>query len=542
MKFISLFAVILLNLLLVRPVVAAMRDITIPPLRDEDSHFVLIEDERDGNIFLINGYYNTGVQGAARWTKDYGDTKYISILAYADTFHKNGEWQNIQGMNFDMWEEGPISHPYLTAACKTTQAGCNAATAESNNAPAVVDERGFYGVMGAPQGSPRAKLSPHFIEYLKAMHVGGKATRTVHFCFTPVKYDARAGQRCVDQTEGIHAKQVITLTKIAHMRIKNRHKMANVTIDSNGNMAVVPGTQGCINYKHDTQYSGVLCEMLSYDMRVSTPTVVNNGLKVYLQDPPLNDDSGVDYTFDGGVTWLSHWATSGTLDFLNKVPFGEKTLSAHLDYWALRRPFPRIIDLDNAIKIRAWGTHARGVKNGAEEFLIPNSTSINIQPRDYSVTIISADGQAAPYQAGSVGRDILRFPYEISESGPLSANKLEISVTQDQGIPDAGRCTFYGEEQSAIVPIPTLLKFDTNNGSLAQPVRCDRVPVDIRALGIKDSRPQENWTNPLGISRYYSLALEFDLTDPVVQRTVQGGYWEGEVHQSGTITIKGTWN
>ncbi|MFQ2820074.1 hypothetical protein ACK3YN_14375, partial [Aeromonas caviae] len=37
------------------------------------------------------------------------------------------------------------------------------------------------------------------------------------------------------------------------------------------------------------------------------------------------------------------------------------------------------------------------------------------------------------------------------------------------------------------------------------------------------------------------LALEFDLTDPMVQRTMGDEMWEGEVEQSGTITIKGTW-
>ena len=42
-------------------------------------------------------------------------------------------------------------------------------------------------------------------------------------------------------------------------------------------------------------------------------------------------------------------------------------------------------------------------------------------------------------------------------------------------------------------------------------------------------------------TRKIKLALEFDLTDPMVQRTIGNDLWEGEVQQSGTITIKGTW-
>jgi hypothetical protein len=51
------------------------------------------------------------------------------------------------------------------------------------------------------------------------------------------------------------------------------------------------------------------------------------------------------------------------------------------------------------------------------------------------------------------------------------------------------------------------------------------------------------WVNSYGkgITRFYKLALEFDLTDPMVQRTIGNDLWEGEVQQSGTITIKGTW-
>ena len=68
--------------------------------------------------------------------------------------------------------------------------------------------------------------------------------------------------------------------------------------------------------------------------------------------------------------------------------------------------------------------------------------------------------------------------------------------------------------------------------------------MDIRTLGIQDNQPPQEWNDPVngqGITRFYKLALELDLTDPMVQRTMGDEMWEGEVEQSGTIIIKGTW-
>lgn len=84
----------------------------------------------------------------------------------------------------------------------------------------------------------------------------------------------------------------------------------------------------------------------------------------------------------------------------------------------------------------------------------------------------------------------------------------------------------------------------THGAGSRHAIRCDRTPVDIRTLGIQDNQPPLEWNDPVngqGITRFYKLALEFDLTDPMVQRTMGDEMWEGEVEQSGTIIIKGTW-
>ena len=186
-------------------------------------------------------------------------------------------------------------------------------------------------------------------------------------------------------------------------------------------------------------------------------------------------------------------------------------------------------------------------ESGYYEF--SGTTEIIIKPREFSVSIISSEGVSNPYKEGNVGKDVLRFSYAISDSGPKSADILEIAISQDIGSPYQGFCTFYpvGEALSKrAVPIPSRLIFDTtdNGAAYRHAIRCDRTPVDIRELGIADSQQPQEWNDPVsgkGISRFYKLALEFDLTDPMVQRTVGNEHWEGEVQQSGTITIKGTW-
>ncbi|MGU5890756.1 hypothetical protein [Aeromonas hydrophila] len=186
-------------------------------------------------------------------------------------------------------------------------------------------------------------------------------------------------------------------------------------------------------------------------------------------------------------------------------------------------------------------------ESGFYEF--SGTTEIIIKPRDFSVSILSSEGVSNPYREGNVGKDILNFSYTISDSGPISADMLEITVSQDIGAPYQGLCTFYPAGQAVpeqAVPIPTRLVFDsTNHGTASRhAVRCDQTPLDIRTLGIQDSQPPQEWNDPVsgkGITRFYKLALEFDLTDPMVQRTIGNDLWEGEVQQSGTITIKGTW-
>ncbi|MNE59992.1 hypothetical protein D3C80_1551140 [compost metagenome] len=97
------------------------------------------------------------------------------------------------------------------------------------------------------------------------------------------------------------------------------------------------------------------------------------------------------------------------------------------------------------------------------------------------------------------------------------------------------------------VPVPTRLVFDSaqQGKDYQHPIRCDSTPVDIRSLGIQDSQAPLMWTDPngdSGIARFYTLALEFDLTDPMTQRTTTGDMWEGDAQQSGTITINGNWH
>lgn len=191
--------------------------------------------------------------------------------------------------------------------------------------------------------------------------------------------------------------------------------------------------------------------------------------------------------------------------------------------------------------------NAHAPESGYYEF--SGTTEIIIKPRHFSVSILSSEGITNPYREGQIGKDVLSFQYNISDSGPVSADVLEMILAQDKGSPYQGNCTFYpadSQEPESAVPIPARLVFDSTRygANYRHPIGCDRVPVNIRTLAIKDSQPAHNWIDPNGnpgITRFYLLKLDFDLTDPRAAQTTEGSMWEGERHQSGTLTIKGSW-
>jgi len=508
-------------------------------LADADlRHFLFIENQEDHNLFITpTDYLDPRLSGGNSWTSD---SRQVS-LAYAD----NGHNYPVTNYNIDMWESGPIHHPYVNQRCIKSWAGCDPQTAEAINKPAIVNETGFFGLMRAATGYAHAKLSPSFFDYLRTMPVGVILNREMNFCMTTRIYDAGAGERCINQDIGTWYVKKVQHKKAGHLRFIQTNAISEVIVDSNGAPYVLPGSQGCENYRLGTR-DGVLCRFLDYDFTqdgsqsFSDPYIYTN-----IKNASLNSAIvGADVQMS---TNLTNWAYKGA-DYNISYLKGKSSIYLFLS----SNFFKQVVrlGLQEQLTRSMINFNMRNVKapeSGFYEF--SGTTEIVIKPRDFSVSILSSEGVSNPYREGYVGKDVLSFSYNNSDSGPISADMLEISVSQDRGAPYQGYCTFYPAGTSApeqAVPIPARLVFDSNTHGAASrhAIRCDRTPVDIRPLGIQDNQPPQEWNDPVngqGITRFYKLALEFDLTDPMVQRTVGNEMWEGEVEQSGTITIKGTW-
>ncbi|MDM5060405.1 hypothetical protein [Aeromonas rivipollensis] len=508
-------------------------------LADADlRHLLFIENQEDHNLFITpTDYLDPRLSGGNSWTSD---SRQVS-LAYADNAHN----YTVTNYNIDMWENGPIRHPYINQRCIKSWAGCDPQTAEAVNKPAVVNETGFFGLMKAATGYAHAKLSSSFFDYLRTMPVGTILNREMNLCMTTRIYDAAAGERCIDQSSGTWYVKKVRHKKSGHLRFIQTNAISEVIVDSNGVPYVLPGSQGCENYRLGTR-DGVLCRFLDYDFNqdgsqsFSDPYVYTN-----IKNTALNSAiAGADVQMS---TNLINWAYKGA-DYNVSYLKGQSSIYLFLS----SNFFKQVVrlGLQDQLTRSMINFNMRNIKapeSGFYEF--SGTTEIVIKPRDFSVSILSSEGVSNPYREGQVGKDILSFSYNISDSGPISADMLEISISQDRGSPYQGYCTFYPAGSSApeqAVPLPTRLVFDSvaHGAASRHAIRCDRTPVDIRTLGIQDNQPPQEWNDPVngqGITRFYKLALEFDLTDPMVQGTVGNEMWEGEVEQSGTITIKGTW-
>ncbi|MFM5527995.1 hypothetical protein ACET7Z_20570 [Aeromonas veronii] len=533
-KYVSILFVIVFDIGLAH----AISRTTLPdaPIRN----FLFIENLEDSNLFVgpTDGL-DPRLTGSNVWTslKHNGQVS----LAYAD----NGYNTAVTNRNIDMWENGPISYPYLNQRCIYHVAGCDPEASEAISKPTVVDDKGFYGLIGAAYGWGHAKLSSSFFNYLRNAPVGSIIEREMNLCVTSIMYNAADGSRCVDQSSGTWYARKLKHKKAGHLRFMQTNSISEVIVDSNGNPFILPGSQGCENYRIGTR-DGILCRFLDYS---------------------FNDDGSQTYTEPYLYTNVMHSGLNSA------ITAADLQMSANLSSWVNKGVRYNISNLrgQNSIYIFMSSNFFRQIvrlglqghltrnlinfqmKNGfAPEsgyYEFSGTTEIKITPRQFSVSILSSsDGILTPYREGSVGKDILRFAYNISDSGPSSADILNISISQDVGSPYKGYCTFYPTNQitpDKAVPVPTSLIFDSSQyGSNSYHlIRCDNTPLDVRSLGIMDSQAPEPWADASGsgITRFYRLALEFDLTDPMVQHTIMNNLWEGEVHQSGTIIIKGTW-
>ncbi|MGS4883165.1 hypothetical protein [Photobacterium damselae] len=413
-----------------------------------------------------------------------------------------------------------------------------------NDRPHRFDAKGFYGLKPS-YGWSHAKLSDSAYQYIKNMEVGDTLSFEMNVCYTSKDYDP-LNERCIDQTSGSWYKSIVNQTKVAHLNITRTNAISEIMVDSNGNPTIIPGSKGCEAATVGSR-NGVICEFLAYDLNVSDATYLNN----------TQVDTGVDNRISGIDSYDIQKSTDKSKWYPKNTYVGMKKLIGHDRFYLFlsNRFFKKAImlgfdniDLRDLIYFNFKNVTA--VESGYYE--ISGTTIINVKPREFSVAIIPSDFTDNPTQEGIVGREKLKFSYDLVKSAPIPSSKFEIKLSQDiPGTDTNGYCLFRppGDmDLNHAVPVPAYISFNKSvGGKFYELVNCDNGNVDLTKNDIAESRapiitPSPDPAQPDTTTNFYKLDLLFDLTDPSLKENLGGSEWEGKIQQSGKLELKAVWN
>lgn len=508
---------------------------------DATNQFMFIENQEDSDYFVTPvNVLDPRLTGGSAWTS-LKNTRQRS-LAYVDP----GNNFVAGGYYIDMWEENsPIPYPYTTHRCIDSVDNCNMDTGTSIfGPPPLVDSKGFYGIRAA-YGWSHAEISSSFFSYIRNMNVGETLSRTMHYCRTTAIYDPTKGERCSEQTTGNWASRTVHQTKESHLILKRTNAVTHLMVDSAGNPIILPGSTGCEEATVSGR-KGAVCEFLDFDLQTMGGSYSNIGIDTTLMKG-LSLASNYDLQKSANK---ASWVTHGSYLRLTNLVGNNK-----IYLFMSNNLLTRLITLNNGdISARDYFKflfyNSLAPESGYYE--LSGTTEINIHPREFLVTINSSDGTSNPYRRGNIGSDILNFNYDIVASAPITSSSLDISVSQDiPGTWNNGYCLFYPDNSKSVdqaVPVPAYISFRQASGSIYRElIHCDNGTISLQDNNIIESQPSVETPLPdnsgdVIYTTFYNLDLDFDLTDTISERTTSDSFWEGEVHQSGTITVKATWN
>lgn len=376
-----------------------------------------------------------------------------------------------------------------------------------------------------------ATLNMAYLEKLHSVPTGNQVSITQKLCGHNISNVILPDIKCTsEQVNTLNYKKAGTLTLLSVVRNNN------IVVDSDGSPSLLPGSTGC-EYATVADVNGLVCEISNYNFETqgwpsqspfSYAIRINHAAlnaKVAVEDIKISADK---------ITWTGKEIRQ-PLETLQ----GRKSIYVFLSKNYFKALNDTGLSGSKQQVLRFSLFHSQMLNGGYYEF--SPSLKFDIVSRYYRVSITPESGS---YAEGKVGYDRLIFPYLLTESGPASASRLEMRVTQDTGSAFNGFCTLYQDKTA--IPVPTRLVFNSERlgDNYLHPIRCDATPIDLRFFQIKDSRPPEHWQEQEGdgVTRYYDVALDFDLRHPMVFESTTGEPWEGIATQTGKIELRAIWN
>lgn len=513
---------------------------------------VTILTATEGNFITIvdrDNIYVGALTGAAKIT---GSTRFTSHPDHGGLVYMgDGKDRDIPGLsagfmyNIEIWEDNPVvPYPYLGLHCWKYQVDCESSIYKPGGT--LIRENGFRVVTSHDSRVINPKLSQGYVNYLATLPVGNKFSTDMNYCWSMsfwVEANCKTNQDWIDDRNKWEKRRV-TFTKQGQLRIENSPFTVDLMISSSGDYWVLPSSHDCENIAPPGQ-TGVVCRFATYDLQLAAPPALDTiTLTPSIKDGRLSNTALSDLQIS---TDRSIWYKQG-----DKMPFSELEKSDSIYVFMSKEMLKKISSIAPPRNLKNMFSLIVGnsihVASGFYEIM--GSADVHFTSRQMSVTIREKDGVTHPVKSGTVGRDKLEFEYIISESATASSESLEISVRQDTGTPYKGHCTFYPPNninQNMAVAIPARILFTDRIGdykNISVQMNCDGTPYDLRKNRIIENRSSIPWTDEGGINgaiRFYDISLLFDLRHYLVRQTIGGETWEGEVHQSGTISVKSVW-
>lgn len=506
-----------------------------------EGNFITIVDKDNIYVGALTG--TAKITGSTRFTthSDHGSLVYMG----------DGSDRNIPGLpsgfmyNIEIWEDKPlVPSPYLGLHCWKYQVDCDASIYKPGST--IIRDNGFRVVANSDSRVINPRLSQGYVNYLTALPVGDKFSTEMNYCWTMsfwVEANCKTNQDIVSE-KNKWEKRRVTFTKQGQLRIENSPFTVDLMISSSGDYWILPGSRDCENIAPSGQ-SGVACRFARYDLQLATPPM----LDVITLTPSIKDGRLSNTALsDLQISTDKHmWYKLG-----EKMPFSELKKSDSIYIFMSKEMLQKISSIAPPRNLKNMFSLIVGnsLHTASGFYEIMGSADVNFTSRQMSVAIREKDGVTNPVKSGTVGLDRLEFDYIISESATAPSESLEISVRQDTGTPHNGNCTFYPPNninQTMAVAIPAKILFTDRVGAyknISAQINCDGKPLDLRKHRIIESRSSIPWAeggDVNGAIRFYDISLLFDLRHYLVNQTIGGDAWEGEVYQSGTISVKSVW-
>lgn len=505
----------------------------------DSNKYLFIENNVDNEYFITSNDLDPRFSGANVWTRY--STDQVS-LGYTGPV----AWGSYTNRYFDLWiENSPISRPFTGIRCMTSGATC---PSTGYIAGEIIDDQGFYHTKSGSSiynGSYGfGSLSPEAYEYFRSLPVGSAQTYELNLCYTAnanTVYDPSDGTRCKDLTTGVTWKYFeLTLTKIAHLTLHSTNSIAEIWIASDGTPSIAPGANLCQITKVNN-VDGVTCKMVSYAYQQSAAVTNALNIGMVVDTNMLGFTPGaadIRFSSDGG-TWYNY--TVKTTDFNKVITSSNDSIYIFLSSSFFKQALAKGNDLTNKDSLFTFNfDNTNTPESGYYQFTLSNR--ITIVPKEYGISIVSADGSSHPTREGKIDSDQpIEFEYTITTSASRQADSINVQVKGDSvRIRDVPYCLFTSADESLSVPIPAYLSYTSSSGATVTARNsCTENPIDITNA----KWVQTAWNANLDDSYFFTtnVKLLFPMNDSRSQFTVSGEDWMGTVSASGEIVATATW-